>query len=160
MAARVILLGIAMFVAAFSLECQAIDPMHFSTPELRARYQTLTEELRCPKCQDQDLADSDAPIAHDLRHEIHKLLEKGYTNQQIRDYMVDRYGEFILYKPRFNLDTALLWLLPALGLLVGGAVVARILVGRSRAEGNDEALSEADRQRLAELLDGEQGDHR
>lgn len=160
MAARVILLGLAIFIAAFSLECRAIDPMQFSKPELRQRYQALTEELRCPKCQNQDLADSDAPIASDLRHEIHKLLEKGYTDQQIRDYLVDRYGEFILYKPRFNIDTALLWLLPALGLLVGGAIVARILVGRARAEGPDDALTEADRQRLAKLLDGEQGEHR
>lgn len=160
MAARTLTLALAVFLCAFALDCRAIDPMQFSKPELRQRYQALTEELRCPKCQNQDLADSNAPIASDLRHEIHKLLEKGYTDQQIRDYLVDRYGEFILYKPRFNSDTALLWLLPLLGLLAGGAVVARILVGRRRAGNDGNALSDVERRRLAELLDGDQGDNR
>jgi cytochrome c-type biogenesis protein CcmH len=80
-------------------------------------FRELTKELRCPKCQNQDIADSNAPIAADLRKEIFRMLGEGKDNQQIIDFMVDRYGDFVRYKPALNAKTALLWFGPA-GLLL------------------------------------------
>ncbi|RML38486.1 Cytochrome c-type bioproteinsis protein CycL, partial [Pseudomonas syringae pv. maculicola] len=79
----------------------------------RARYSELTRELRCPKCQNQDIADSNAPIAADLRKEIYRMLGEGQSNQKIIDFMVDRYGDFVRYKPSLNARTWLLWFGPA-----------------------------------------------
>ncbi len=131
-----------------------IETYEFSSPVLEARYQELSTELRCPKCQNQNIADSNAPIAQDLRRLLHEQLEAGASDDQIRDYMVARYGEFVRYRPRFGGVTALLWLAPALLLL--GAVLVAVMVLRSRrgvnAPGEGE-LSAAERERLREILD-------
>src|SRR5437868_6681474 len=87
-----------------------------------ARLKDLAEELRCLVCQNQTIADSHAPLALDLRNQIRTQIGQGRTDAQIRDYMVERYGDFVLYNPPFKANTALLWLAPAL-LLAGGAVV-------------------------------------
>ncbi|RAU41612.1 MULTISPECIES: cytochrome c-type biogenesis protein [unclassified Pseudomonas] len=132
----------------------AIDAYTFKDDAERARYTELTRELRCPKCQNQDIADSNAPIAADLRKEIYRMLGEGQSNQQIIDFMVDRYGEFVRYKPELNAHTWLLWFGPA-GLLLGGMVLIGVIVARrrrQRAEGPHE-LSDEERQRLAHLLD-------
>ena len=120
----------------------------------RARYAELTRELRCPKCQNQDIADSNAPIAADLRKEIYRMLGEGRSNQQIIDFMVDRYGDFVRYKPALTARTWLLWLGPA-GLLLGGLVVMAVIVRRRRnlTAGQVDTLSDEERQRLAHLLD-------
>ncbi|MFK7698588.1 cytochrome c-type biogenesis protein [Pseudomonas caspiana] len=145
--------------AAFSLGIisvahAAIDAYEFRDDAERARYAELTRELRCPKCQNQDIADSNAPIAADLRKEIFRMLGEGQTNQQIIDFMVDRYGDFVRYKPALTAKTWLLWFGPA-GLLVGGMVVIGVIVVRRRGQGREEndALSDGERQRLANLLD-------
>ncbi|MET0610887.1 MAG: cytochrome c-type biogenesis protein [Pseudomonas caspiana] len=132
----------------------AIDAYEFRDDAERARYAELTRELRCPKCQNQDIADSNAPIAADLRKEIFRMLGEGQTNQQIIDFMVDRYGDFVRYKPALTAKTWLLWFGPA-GLLVGGMVVIGVIVVRRRGQGREEndALSDGERQRLANLLD-------
>ena len=132
----------------------AIDAYTFKDDAERARYTELTRELRCPKCQNQDIADSNAPIAADLRKEIYRMLGEGQSNQQIIDFMVDRYGEFVRYKPELNAHTWLLWFGPA-GLLVGGAVLIGVIVVRRRRSSREDAdvLSEEERQRLAHLLD-------
>jgi cytochrome c-type biogenesis protein CcmH len=95
----------------------AIDTYEFAKEGDRERFRELTKELRCPKCQNQDIADSNAPIAADLRKEIFRMLGEGKDNQQIIDFMVDRYGDFVRYKPALNAKTALLWFGPA-GLLL------------------------------------------
>ncbi len=95
----------------------AIDTYEFANDGERERFRELTKELRCPKCQNQDIADSNAPIAADLRKEIFRMLGEGKDNQQIIDFMVDRYGEFVRYNPALSSKTALLWFGPA-GLLV------------------------------------------
>ncbi|WP_147461627.1 cytochrome c-type biogenesis protein, partial [Pseudomonas syringae group genomosp. 3] len=120
----------------------------------RARYSELTRELRCPKCQNQDIADSNAPIAADLRKEIYRMLGEGQSNQQIIDFMVDRYGDFVRYKPSLNSRTWLLWFGPA-GLLLGGMVVIGFIVMRRRKQRSAPAavLSDDEQQRLARLLD-------
>ena len=138
----------------------AIDTYEFANDAERARFRELTQELRCPKCQNQDIADSNAPIATDLRREIFRMLGEGKDNQQIIDFMVDRYGDFVRYKPALTSTTMVLWFGP-LALLVGGLVVIGVIVGRrrrtARAEASD-TLSAEERQRLATLLDQNKDD--
>jgi cytochrome c-type biogenesis protein CcmH len=131
----------------------AIDTYQFANDGERARFRQLTQELRCPKCQNQDLADSNAPIAADLRREIFRLLGEGRDDRQIVDFMVDRYGEFVRYKPALTARTGLLWFGPAVLLLAGAGAIG-LLVHRRRRQA-DAPLAELDageRQRLAQLL--------
>lgn len=132
----------------------AIDTYEFQNDGERQRFRELTKELRCPKCQNQDIADSNAPIATDLRREIFRMLGEGKDNQQIIDFMVDRYGEFVRYKPALTTKTAILWFGP-LGLLVGGLAVIGVIVVRRRSQRAETAvtLSAEERQRLHSLLD-------
>ena len=95
----------------------AIDTFEFANDAERQRYRSLIEELRCPKCQNQNIADSDAPIATDLRNEIFRMLEEGKSNEEIIDFLVSRYGDFVLYKPPLTSRTLLLWYGPALSLI-------------------------------------------
>ena len=133
----------------------AIDTYEFANDAERERFRELTKELRCPKCQNQDIADSNAPIATDLRREIFRMLGEGKDNQQILDFMVARYGDFVLYKPALTSKTAVLWFGP-LALLVGGLVVIGVIVGRRRRTGQvagSDTLSAEERKRLDTLLD-------
>jgi cytochrome c-type biogenesis protein CcmH len=114
----------------------------------------LTQELRCPKCQNQDIADSNAPIAADLRREIFRMLGEGKDNQQIVDFMVDRYGEFVRYKPALTARTWLLWFGPGALLVVGVGVILLIVRRRKHSGADTEPeLSPEERTRLATLLD-------
>ena len=117
----------------------AIAPEQMPTPQLEARYLALIHGFRCMQCQDESLADSPVNLAADMRREIRDMLLAGKTDQQIRDFMVSRYGYFILFKPPFVLATAWLWLAPGAMLLVG--VIAALRVIRKRA-----ALAAADAQ--------------
>lgn len=100
------------------------EPLKFETPEQEARFKELTFELRCLVCQNQNLADSDATLAHDLRREVHEMLMDGKTNEQIKEFMVQRYGDFVLYRPPVQTNTYLLWLAPLI-MLLGGALILR-----------------------------------
>ncbi|WP_339487056.1 cytochrome c-type biogenesis protein [Pseudomonas sp. EL_65y_Pfl2_R95] len=144
-----LLLGLTLISVAHA----AIDTYEFKTEGERQRYRHLTEELRCPKCQNQNIADSDAPIALDLRAQIYKKIEGGETDQQIIDYLVARYGNFVLYKPPVTARTVLLWYGPA-GLLIGGFVLLGVIVLRKRRQKSEqyEGLSTDEQQRLAALL--------
>ena len=104
-----------------------IETYEFASERQRLRYQHLTDVLRCPKCQNQNLAGSNSPIAADLRREIADQIISGATDEQIIDFMVTRYGDFILYEPPLRKNTLLLWLAPALLLLTGILVAWRIL---------------------------------
>lgn len=129
----------------------AIDVYEFDTAEQRQRYQVFTEEMRCPKCQNQNLAGSDSPIAADLRRELHRLLIEGRSDEAITDYMVARYGDFILYKPRLQKNTYLLWLAPLGLLIIGLSIVAAIFMGRKKT--SDTTLTGDAQARLDALLD-------
>lgn len=148
LAAAVLALGLAGVAHA------AIDTYEFAKDGDRERFRELTKELRCPKCQNQDIADSNAPIATDLRREIFRMLGEGKDDQQIIDFMVDRYGDFVRYKPALTGKTALLWFGPA-GLLLAGVVVMAVIVRRRRVAPIDgaDALSPEERKRLDQLLD-------
>ena len=91
----------------------------FSDDAYLKRYQNLLEELRCPKCQNQNLADSNAPISNDLKEEIQRLLEQGLDDDDIKRALTERYSDFILYDPKFNKNTYFLWLAPFFVLLIG-----------------------------------------
>jgi cytochrome c-type biogenesis protein CcmH len=147
------LLVAALLVAAVPV-LALIETYEFSKPELEVRYQQLSEELRCPKCQNQNIADSNAPIAQDLRKLLHQQLEKGASDDEILDYMVTRYGEFVRYRPRFGGTTTVLWLAPVLLLLAGIVVLVLTLRSRSTIIGSGTAsLSPEEQARLQSLLD-------
>ncbi|MCD0501410.1 cytochrome c-type biogenesis protein [Bordetella petrii] len=147
-------LAAALLWALLGSGLAAIDTFEFSDDAQRARYRHLAETLRCPKCQNQNIADSNSPIANDLRNEVHRLLDAGHTDQQIIEFMVARYGEFVLYQPPLNNRTLLLWYGPPLLLLAGAAVLAGIILRRRRAGQASGPLSASEQQRLSRLLEG------
>ena len=104
-----------------------VAPLQFQDKAEEARFHALVAELRCVMCQNQSLADSNAQIAYDLRREVLDLMREGRSDAEIKEFLVARYGEFVLYRPRMEASTWLLWLGPALLLLAGGFVVARIV---------------------------------
>lgn len=106
-------------------------------PALEARLQVMSEELRCLVCQNQTLADSNAPLAEDLRREIRLQMQAGKTNQEVIDYLVSRYGDFVLYRPPFKASTALLWVGPFVLMLVG--LIGLLVMLRKRQKNQVEA---------------------
>ena len=140
----------------------AIDTFEFANDAERQRYRNLIEELRCPKCQNQNIADSDAPIAMDLRNEIFRMLEEGKSNEEIIDFLVSRYGDFVLYKPPLTSRTLLLWYGPA-GMLVIGFGVLGVILLRRRSQNKDRSaagLSFDEQARLAALLEQNSQDNK
>jgi cytochrome c-type biogenesis protein CcmH len=119
-------------------------------PTLEKRTTALADELRCLVCQNQTLADSNAPLAVDLRNQIREQLAKGASEREVVDFMVARYGDFVLYRPPFKASTFLLWTGPFLLLVLGAAVLVRRL---TRPRPPAPQLSEADRARAAKLLE-------
>ncbi|HET7307892.1 MAG TPA: cytochrome c-type biogenesis protein [Gammaproteobacteria bacterium] len=115
----------------------AIDTNHLPTPALQARYETLTHQFRCLVCQDEDIYTSNADLAVQLRDKVRDMLVAGKTNQQIIDYMVDRYGNFVLYKPPVEGNTLLLWFGPFALLLIALGGVAWIVKRRSAMTTDD-----------------------
>ena len=95
------------------------EPMVFESQQQEDRFNQLTQELRCLVCQNQNLADSDAQLAHDLRAEVHEMLIAGNSDDEIKQFMVERYGDFVLYRPPVQKNTYLLWLAPMVLLLIG-----------------------------------------
>ncbi|OQX33657.1 MAG: cytochrome c-type biogenesis protein CcmH [Oceanospirillales bacterium LUC14_002_19_P2] len=132
----------------------SIDTWEFDDPAQFDRYKVLTEELRCPKCQNQNIADSNAPIANDLRAEVYRMLQTGQSNEQIVDFMLDRYGEFVLYKPRLSAGTLLLWFGPLLFLVAGGVTLFVIIRRNRQTTLQADNLTAAEKDRLKQLLEG------
>ena len=131
----------------------AIETFAYTNDAERERFQALTRELRCPKCQNQDLADSNAPIAADLRGEIHRLMNEGQSDEQIINYLVARYGEFVMYRPPVEKRTWLLWYGPAAFLILGFCIILIIVRHRQQQTLPSNAPLSADEQaRLASLL--------
>jgi cytochrome c-type biogenesis protein CcmH len=110
----------------------AIDPMPFDDAAQEQRFRALVAELRCLVCQNQNLADSDAELARDLRAEVFEMMQNGKSDDEIKAFLVERYGDFVLYRPPVRPGTWVLWFGPVLVLLIGGVVVTRIV--RRRAQ--------------------------
>ena len=111
---------LCVFLTSFLISVlNAEQLITFSDDTYLKRYQNLLEELRCPKCQNQNLADSNAPISNDLKEEIQRLLEQGLDDDDIKRALTERYSDFILYDPKFNKNTYFLWLAPFIVLLIG-----------------------------------------
>jgi cytochrome c-type biogenesis protein CcmH len=133
---------------------QAVTPDEIlKDPALEARARHLSQELRCMVCQNQDIDDSAAPLAHDLRVLVRERLTAGDSDAQVLDYMVARYGEFVLLKPRFELHTLLLWGLPPLALIAGAAGLFVAMRRRRAVSAEPAALSAAELRRLATLVE-------
>lgn len=115
----------------------AVEAREFAHELERQRFQSLAAELRCPKCQNQSLMDSDAPIAVDLRAVLHEQLRAGHSDQEILAYMTARYGEFIRYSPDWRSPALVIWVLPVLLLLLGAAVLHRQLRRAATAVGEE-----------------------
>ena len=117
-------LFVLFLTLSVSLSVLSQEPMVFENQDQQERFNQLTQELRCLVCQNQNLADSDAELAHDLRAEVHEMLQTGKSNNEIKDFMVQRYGDFVLYRPPVQTNTYLLWWAPLI-LLLGGALFLR-----------------------------------
>ena len=135
----------------------AINVYDFSNPEDEARFKHLSEELRCLVCQNQNLADSNAELAQDLRNKLYGMVRQGRSDEQIIDYMVQRYGDFVLYKPPVKATTYALWFGPLVLLAIGLAFLLRFI--RQRARQPETTLSDEERARLAALLETRDKDH-
>ena len=119
---------------------QAIDPLPFKDHAQEVRFQNLTRQLRCLVCQNENLADSNADLARDLRHEVFGLMQQGKNDDQIKQYLVDRYSDFVLYDPPVKPSTWLLWFGPGLFLVLGAGVVLVTVRKRGRATRIDSRL--------------------
>jgi cytochrome c-type biogenesis protein CcmH len=130
-------------LVAFASTALAIDTdKAFDDPELQARYEHIIEEVRCLKCQNQSIKDSNAFLAGDLRREIRRMLTEGKTDDEIYDFLVTRYGEFALYRPRMSGKTLVLWIAPIALLLAGGLVLVNILRRRMAMPVETDAAAE------------------
>jgi len=133
------------------LAASQVDVYQFDSEQQQQRYKRLIEEFRCPKCLNTNIAGSDAPIAQDLRRTVHKLVvTDGYEDQQVRDFLQQRYGDFVLYNPPLTGRTLVIWAMPVLLALIGVLVVLQLLL-RARAK-RSVALSAEEQSRLREIL--------
>lgn len=148
-AAVAVLMAVFCTTPAFAV----IETYEFSSPRLEARYRALSQELRCPKCQNQNIADSNAPISQDLRALVYAQLEAGASDEEILKDMVARYGEFVRYSPAASGAALWLWLAPALMLGAGFLLLLLLLRrGRNPVTDDGDALTAEERQRLARMM--------
>jgi len=146
---RKLILSLLLMVAAFSVVAGEAAPAS-ADPALEARLQVISEELRCMVCQNQSLADSHADLAIDLKNQVREMLQQGQSDKQVVDYMVERYGDFVLYRPPVKSTTWLLWFGPFLLLAVGIGV----LFVKLRHRRGTQTLSAEDREAALKLLGG------
>lgn len=121
-----------------------IDATSIADPVLEARYLELTHELRCMQCQNESIADSPVGLASDLRREVRNMLLAGKSDDDVRNYMVSRYGEFILFRPRFSVRNAWLWFAPPLFLVIGLAVAVRVVRQRTALAATEPDVADDD----------------
>jgi cytochrome c-type biogenesis protein CcmH len=151
---RLISLFILTLVCTFSTNqvlASPVDTYVFHDEVTKVRFQALSKELRCPKCQNQNLAGSNSPIAADLRRELYELLQQGKADIEIVNFMVDRYGEFVLYRPRVSGLTYVLWFGPGVLILLG-IIVVIVIVRRKPVPKEDLVLTTAQQDKLKNLL--------
>lgn len=144
-----ILLGVLWIGSA---SAGPVETFQFKDEATKLRFQILSKELRCPKCQNQNLADSNSKIAVDLRKNLYNLLQEGKTDQEIIDFMVYRYGDFVLYRPQLKKQTYILWFGP-FAIILGFAIgLVFVLRKRSKSKTNEENLSSEEQANLDDIL--------
>lgn len=135
-----------------SVAFSAIDALNFSSPQQESDYHQLTQSLRCPQCQNNNIADSNATIAVDMRGKVFELLQEGKSKNDVVDYMVERYGNFVTYDPPITASTLVLWIAPLLLVLLGVVFLLRHKPKAQSAVKSQDVLTDEDNARLAELL--------
>ena len=139
----------AALLATLPVLAPAVEPRSFPSPELAERYRGLVEEIRCLVCQNQSIANSNAELARDLRNKVDEMLRGGRSDEQILAYMVDRYGNFVRYRPPFDAATALLWCGP---FVLAAAALGWLFVRVRRRAPAREKLTDEERDRLARVV--------
>ncbi len=142
---------VCFLFATVNISYAAVDAFEFDTELQQKRFRKLSNEFRCPQCQNSNLTGSTGGIAEDLRREVHRLILEGKSDQEITRFMYDRYGDFVLYRPQFRLDTMLLWFGPLLFLLYGVYII-RGIVRRARKSGDVATLSDIEQEKLKRLF--------
>ena len=148
-------IALAASLAAWGQSAEIAHP----DPGVEARLKAIAHELRCLVCQNQTIADSNAPLAVDLRQQVRGMVAAGKSDDEIRTYMVDRYGDFVLYKPPFNAVTAVLWVAPGL-LIVAGFAALAVMIRRRRVEARGAPAPDAAKRREIESLLAEDPDRK
>ena len=146
---RLVLVLISVFLLVMQSSVSAqVDTFEFDNDEQQGRFRQLSDELRCPMCQNTNLSGSTGGVAEDLRREIHRMILDGMSNEEIEQFMFERYGDFIFYRPRLRGETILLWFGPLVFLIIGGFVAYGIF---RRASSVDEEAVELDEEQEAKL---------
>lgn len=135
-----------------SVAFSSIDALNFTSPQQESDYHQLTQSLRCPQCQNNNIADSNATIAVDMRGKVFELLQEGKSKNDVVDYMVARYGNFVTYDPPMTASTLVLWIAPLLLVLLGVVFLLRRKPKAQSAVKSQDVLTDEDNTRLAELL--------
>ncbi|MDO3720228.1 cytochrome c-type biogenesis protein CcmH [Marinobacter sp. chi1] len=148
---RHVFLSLLLMVLAGPAAANA-DVYQFESQQEEQRFQDLTSELRCPKCQNQNIADSNAPISKDMRAEVYRMMSDGASDQEIVDALVARFGEFVRYKPEVDQRTILLWATPSVAVLGGLLVVVGVVIRSRRNAGKEEPMSAEEKARAEEIL--------
>lgn len=136
-----------------ALAMAGVEVHEFKTPEQEQQYNRMIDELRCLVCQNQNLADSNAELAQDLRQEVYDMIQQGASDQEIIDFMVARYGDFVLYRPPLKSTTLLLWIGPFV--ILGVGVLALLLYIRKRRGTKEPELKEAELEKARRLLNND-----
>ena len=146
------ILLLTAFTSAVPIVHAQVDTFEFQSAEQQQRFRQLSDELRCPMCQNTNLTGSSGGVAEDLRREIHRMILEGMTNSEIEQFMFERYGDFIFYKPRLRMETLFLWFGPLIFLLIGGAAAIAISRKASQTGQKNPELDDAQREKLQALL--------
>ncbi len=144
-----------IFALAANYVFAQVDTFEFENEVQQQRFRTLSDELRCPMCQNTNLSGSTGGVAEDLRREIHRMILEGMSDREIEQFMFERYGDFIFYRPRLRAQTVLLWFGPVIFLLLGGFVAWGIFRRAREVEETEVTLDERQKARLNELVGGD-----
>ncbi|HCR98811.1 MAG: cytochrome c-type biogenesis protein [Halomonas sp.] len=143
-------LAVLFLLLSTSVVAEGIELREFDDPVLAQRYHALTASMRCPLCENQAINDSNSPISADMRERVYQMLQDGRSDSEVVNHMVERFGDYVLYNPRLESRTYLLWGLP-IGLGVGGVLIVLLIV-RARRHASAKALSAEERARLDALI--------
>lgn len=141
-----------LILCAFGVQAEVREVYDFDTRAEEQRFQNLIAELRCPKCQNQNIADSNAPISKDMRDQVYVMMQAGATDDEIVGALVDRFGEFVKYKPPVDRRTVVLWAFPAIAMFGGVLIVAGVVLRSRRRDSAESALSPDEKARVNRIL--------